>query len=370
MIKAMAREKGYFAWKMGPLQTQLRQGEYELFKFSPMFESNFVQISKQGGPTQIHNQEETVTVAITATSPVLLIPDVLLLARPIVSPEEYTPKLKNKFHPHPPVRYELTRLFPLCFVKITIHNAERQQLRFKIANGRTFYLQLSPDSKRQEDLFDAWIRIVQLLRPPLEATLSEKKEQPRKAKGQRKFQGLRRAAKQSKGPSSQHKTALKSIHDPPKKASTHQKEVKKRHKPPPSSESITSPQVTVPPSNVKSVKAQDPLTSPEREETEKKQEDNKTPFSKLEEDEEDMTKAIPGHRSPASEKAEAATKQSNSQPKRKSDPKRKHDNQSRSGQRGTTRKPRKMCALLGACVWGYPKKDERGTKAQERGKKS
>nr|XP_020669026.1 protein FAM71F2-like [Pogona vitticeps] len=364
MVQAMVHEKGYLTWKMGPLQTQLCQGEYGLFKFSPMFESNFVQINKQGQTSQIHNQEEIVTVAITSKSPLLLIPDVLLVARPLGPPEEHTPKLKSKSPRHPPTRYELTRLLPLRLVKITIHDAERQQLRFKLANGRTFYLQLSPDSKRQEDLFDAWIRMVQLLRRTSEATLSEKKEQQTKAKGQRKPQETQRAAKQSK--SSRRRTATKSSHYPPKRARTRQKEVKKRRKPPPSSESITSPPVATPPSKVKSGKAQDPHPSPEREEVAEKQEGHQTPFSKLEEEEE-MTEATSEKTEAISTPSNSATKESSSQPKRKPDPKVDPGNQSRSGQRGTARKPSKFFALLRAC---YPKKDKRGTKAQGERKKS
>uniref|UniRef100_A0A8D2Q7I8 Golgi associated RAB2 interactor protein-like Rab2B-binding domain-containing protein n=1 Tax=Varanus komodoensis TaxID=61221 RepID=A0A8D2Q7I8_VARKO len=180
---AVTRKKGFFTRKMGPLQRQLRQGEYGLFKFSPMFESDFVQISKQGGPIEIHNQEQIVTVGITSTNPLLLIPNVLLLARPTVSPEEQATKPKSRLRHHPRVRFELTRLFPLRFVKITVHNAERQQLRFKLASGRTFYLQLCSESDRREELFDAWVRIVQLLRPPSDGVLEEQKEKAKKLKG-------------------------------------------------------------------------------------------------------------------------------------------------------------------------------------------
>uniref|UniRef100_A0A670JL33 Golgi associated RAB2 interactor protein-like Rab2B-binding domain-containing protein n=1 Tax=Podarcis muralis TaxID=64176 RepID=A0A670JL33_PODMU len=173
--------KTFFTRKMGPLQRQLRQGEYGMFQFSPMFESDFIQISKQGGPVEIHNQEHIVTLGITSTSPVLLIPNVLLLARPIAPSEEHTTKAKSIFHRHPPPRYELTRLFPLRYVKISIHNAEKKQLRFKLVSGRTFYLQLCESDKRG-DLFDAWVRIVQMLRPPSEENLDE---HPKKKKGKK-----------------------------------------------------------------------------------------------------------------------------------------------------------------------------------------
>ncbi|XP_015746679.1 protein FAM71F2-like, partial [Python bivittatus] len=139
-------------------------------------------ISKQGGPIEIHNQEQIVTVGITSTNPVLLIPNVLLLARPIVPSEEHISKFRAIFHHQPPVRFELTRLFPLRFVKISIHNSEKKQLRLKLVSGRTYYLQLCPQSNRREDLFDAWVRIVQLLRPSSEISVKEQNQKNKKLK--------------------------------------------------------------------------------------------------------------------------------------------------------------------------------------------
>lgn len=86
----------------------------------------------------------------------------------------------------PNLTSHLFRLLPLCFVKITIHDAEKQQLRFKLASGRTFYLQLCPESDRREDLFHSWVRIVQLLRPSSDSTFDEQSKtsilrEPRRA---------------------------------------------------------------------------------------------------------------------------------------------------------------------------------------------
>ncbi|KAM6453371.1 Golgi-associated RAB2 interactor protein 4-like [Liasis olivaceus] len=134
-----------------------------------MLESDFVQISKRGEVIDVHNQVQTVTVAVACTSPSLLVPNVLLLARPIFPPEEPPPKLKSFVHPRLPAkRYELTRLFPLCLVRISLHNPEKKQLRFKLASGRTFYLQLCPQPGTQEDVFGLWVKVVNMLRPPSE----------------------------------------------------------------------------------------------------------------------------------------------------------------------------------------------------------
>uniref|UniRef100_A0A670ZUQ8 Golgi associated RAB2 interactor protein-like Rab2B-binding domain-containing protein n=1 Tax=Pseudonaja textilis TaxID=8673 RepID=A0A670ZUQ8_PSETE len=158
--------------EMGPLQEQLRHGEYDLLKFAPMLESDFVQISKRGEMIDVHNQIQTITVAVACTSPSTLVPNVLLLARPLFSPEEPPPKFKFFSHPCCPAkRYELTRLFPLCLVRISIHNLEKQQLRFKLASGRTFYLQLCSQPGTQGDLFGLWVKVVNMLRPPLDLSI-------------------------------------------------------------------------------------------------------------------------------------------------------------------------------------------------------
>ncbi|XP_063172800.1 uncharacterized protein LOC134506510 [Candoia aspera] len=158
--------RGLFNTAMGPLQRQLRLGEYNLLKCAAMFESDFVQVSKQGGILDVHNQVQQVRVAIAATSPGLLVPDVLLLARPVFLPQQLPPTLQHRYRPRARNRkFELTRLLPLCFVKISIHDQEEKQLRFKLVTGRTFYLQLCPPADNQKDNFDLWVKVVHLLRP-------------------------------------------------------------------------------------------------------------------------------------------------------------------------------------------------------------
>uniref|UniRef100_A0A8D0KG43 Golgi associated RAB2 interactor protein-like Rab2B-binding domain-containing protein n=1 Tax=Salvator merianae TaxID=96440 RepID=A0A8D0KG43_SALMN len=172
-----AASKGLFNTAMGPLQRQLRAGEYNLFKCATMFESDFVQVSKRGGTLDVHNQVQLVRVAIAATSPGLQVPNVLLLARPTFPPEQHQLVRQVKLrHPSLNTKFELTRLLPLCFVKISVHDLEKKQLRFKMATGRTFYLQLCPPLDAQADNFDSWVRVVHLLRPPAELK-QEKKEQ-------------------------------------------------------------------------------------------------------------------------------------------------------------------------------------------------
>uniref|UniRef100_A0A8C9DHE8 Golgi associated RAB2 interactor family member 3 n=1 Tax=Prolemur simus TaxID=1328070 RepID=A0A8C9DHE8_PROSS len=169
------RSMGVFNTSMGDLQRQLyKGGEYDIFKYAPMFESDFIQISKKGEVIDVHNRVRMVTVGIASTSPILPLPDVMLLARPAKICEEHArqgwfPKGRGR---KTAKTLELTRLLPLKFVKISIHNHEKQQLRLKLATGRTFYLQLCPSSDAREDLFFYWEKLVYLLRPPVDSCSS------------------------------------------------------------------------------------------------------------------------------------------------------------------------------------------------------
>ncbi|XP_075399290.1 Golgi-associated RAB2 interactor protein 3 [Tenrec ecaudatus] len=169
------RSMGVFNTSMGDLQRQLhRGGEYDIFKYAPMFESDFIQISKKGEVIDVHNRVRMVTVGIASTSPILPLPDVMLLARPTKDSEERVGfgRPTNVRGRKTPKSLELTRLLPLKFVKISIHDREKQQLRLKLATGRTFYLQLCPSSDAREDLFSYWEKLIYLLRPPVDSYAS------------------------------------------------------------------------------------------------------------------------------------------------------------------------------------------------------
>ncbi|KAM6224237.1 Golgi-associated RAB2B interactor protein 3-like [Rhynchocyon petersi] len=172
------RSMGVFNTSMGDLQRQLhRRGEYGIFKYAPMFESDFIQISKKGEVIDVHNQVRMMTVSIASTSPVLPLPDVMLLARPARFCEDHAGyRQPNKGRGRKAIKtLELTRLLPLKLVKISIHNGEKQQLRLKLATGRTIYLQLCASSDTHKDLFCYWEKLVCLLRPPKESYTSSSK---------------------------------------------------------------------------------------------------------------------------------------------------------------------------------------------------
>uniref|UniRef100_A0A8C9BH92 Golgi associated RAB2 interactor protein-like Rab2B-binding domain-containing protein n=1 Tax=Phocoena sinus TaxID=42100 RepID=A0A8C9BH92_PHOSS len=162
---------GLFNTTTGKLQQQLRKGECDMFKDAPVFESDFIQITKRGDLLDVYNCVCMVTVGITSSSPVLPLPDTTLLARWATGCEEHaehSQAAKGKSH-EAAKTLELTRLLPLTLVGISTHNREKQQLRVKFATGRSWYLQLCAPLDAQEDLFTSWEELIYLLRPPVES---------------------------------------------------------------------------------------------------------------------------------------------------------------------------------------------------------
>ncbi|XP_057383629.1 Golgi-associated RAB2 interactor protein 4-like [Balaenoptera acutorostrata] len=162
---------GLFNTTVGKLQQQLHKGEYDIFRYAPIFESDFIQITKRGDVIDVHNCVCMVTVGIASSSPVLPLPDIMLLARWATGCEEHAERsqaTKGKSHKAAKT-LELTRLLPLKFVRISAHNREKQQLRVKFATGRSCYLQLCPPLDAQEDLFAYWEKLIYLLRPPVDS---------------------------------------------------------------------------------------------------------------------------------------------------------------------------------------------------------
>ncbi|XP_057383380.1 Golgi-associated RAB2 interactor protein 4-like [Balaenoptera acutorostrata] len=162
---------GLFNTTVGKLQQHLHKGEYDIFRYAPIFESDFIQITKRGDVIDVHNCVCMVTVGIASSSPVLPLPDIMLLARWATGCEEHAERsqaTKGKSHKAAKT-LELTRLLPLKFVRISAHNREKQQLRVKFATGRSCYLQLCPPLDAQEDLFAYWEKLIYLLRPPVDS---------------------------------------------------------------------------------------------------------------------------------------------------------------------------------------------------------
>ncbi|XP_028333618.1 Golgi-associated RAB2 interactor protein 5A isoform X3 [Physeter macrocephalus] len=126
----------------GRLQRHLLSGEFDQLRDLPIFESNFVQVTRLG---EVANK---VTMGVAASSPALELPDLLLLAGPAK---------ENGC-------LQLFGLFPLQFVQLFVHDESRWQLKVKFRTGRAFYLQLraAPETRNRE--FGQWVRLLYRLR--------------------------------------------------------------------------------------------------------------------------------------------------------------------------------------------------------------
>ncbi|XP_069738844.1 Golgi-associated RAB2 interactor protein 5A [Phaenicophaeus curvirostris] len=115
----------------------------------PLFESDFEQVTWSGEPAG------RVTVGVVASSPLLPLPDLLVLARPLP--------------PEPPGHHQdlqLLGLLPLSCVRLSLRRHHRHQLRARLPTGRTFYLRLLAPRGQRQRLFGCWVRLLGLLQSP------------------------------------------------------------------------------------------------------------------------------------------------------------------------------------------------------------
>ncbi|XP_067408403.1 Golgi-associated RAB2 interactor protein 5A isoform X2 [Emydura macquarii macquarii] len=118
---------------MGQLQRCLARGEYGRLRECPLFESDFLQVTKSG------DVASRVTLGIAATSRRLELPDLLLLARPVP----------------PPVGAPAAAAAP---------RGCPPRGRSSSSLGRTFYLQLLAPPAQLERVFGQWVRLLYRLR--------------------------------------------------------------------------------------------------------------------------------------------------------------------------------------------------------------
>ncbi|KAH0622920.1 hypothetical protein JD844_025817 [Phrynosoma platyrhinos] len=139
------------------LQKYLWKGEYPSFQSVPMFESCFLQVTRRGRHVFIHNHSNEAIIGIATTNIKLPLPNLMFIARPVIGP------FSSGSHTGEPM---LTRLLPLKFVRISIHDPEKHLIKIKLINGRTYYLQLHAPTEEEEAQFDRWLSLVYLLHHP------------------------------------------------------------------------------------------------------------------------------------------------------------------------------------------------------------
>ncbi|KAJ7344715.1 hypothetical protein JRQ81_000665 [Phrynocephalus forsythii] len=149
---------------MGDLQKVLDKGEYISLKPAPVFESNFVQVTRRGESIYLHNRPNYVTMGICASSPNLSMPNVMLLAHSTPS----SSKADISTRPATTKRSSsdelvLTRFLPLKFVDLSVHSAKKRRIKLKLVSGRAYYLELCARPEKEAHLFHQWTQLINLL---------------------------------------------------------------------------------------------------------------------------------------------------------------------------------------------------------------
>uniref|UniRef100_A0A8C4W141 Golgi associated RAB2 interactor protein-like Rab2B-binding domain-containing protein n=1 Tax=Gopherus evgoodei TaxID=1825980 RepID=A0A8C4W141_9SAUR len=137
----------------------------------PYHLSLFAQITRRGKNVDIHNHPTEATIGIISTDNKLPLPNVMLIARPVPMQNNQVPsgyKMRGR-HEEAPSGLTLRfpcRLLPLKFVRISVHDPDRQRIKLKLINGHSYYLQLYASPGEQELLFDRWLSLIYLLHHP------------------------------------------------------------------------------------------------------------------------------------------------------------------------------------------------------------
>ncbi|XP_013908422.1 PREDICTED: uncharacterized protein LOC106538459 [Thamnophis sirtalis] len=112
-------------------------------------------VNKDGQFINIHKHPNVVVIGILASSPKLLLPDLMIIARE--KQETTNRNLKSR-------ALEITRLIPLDLVDIFVHDSSKRQLKMQLPTGDKYYLQLLGTDEKVDFLFECWMRLIYLTR--------------------------------------------------------------------------------------------------------------------------------------------------------------------------------------------------------------
>ncbi|XP_021517561.1 Golgi-associated RAB2 interactor protein 1A [Meriones unguiculatus] len=150
----------------GLLCQLIHSPEFNLFKDSVVFESTFIQVTKQGHWMDAYEKSATVILGVTSSVPCLPLPNVLLMAN-VTWPHG---PLSTCGTPGTPV-ITLSRILPLKYVELQIFNWSQRVLRVRTVTEKLYYLRLH--EKHPEAVFQFWIRLVKILQQGLSITTKD-----------------------------------------------------------------------------------------------------------------------------------------------------------------------------------------------------
>ncbi|XP_045434623.1 protein FAM71F1 [Pipistrellus kuhlii] len=151
----------------GLLCQMVHSPEFNLFPDSVVFESNFVQVKKDGNWIDIYKASYTMALGVTSSVPCLPLPNILLMAR--VKWHRGQSQTWNR--PSTAPNIILKRILPLKFVELQVCDQLQRILRLRTVTEKIYYLRLHSD--HPETVFHFWIRLVQILQKGLSITTKD-----------------------------------------------------------------------------------------------------------------------------------------------------------------------------------------------------
>ncbi|GAB1290623.1 Family with sequence similarity 71, member F2 [Apodemus speciosus] len=150
----------------GLLCQLIHSPEFNLFSDSVVFESTFIQVTKQGTWLDAYERSATMILGVTSSVPSLPLPNILLMAN-VTWPQG--PFSTSSTLGAPVIT--LSRILPLKYVELQIYDQTQRILRVRTVTEKIYYLRLH--EKHPQAVFQFWIRLVKILQKGLSITTKD-----------------------------------------------------------------------------------------------------------------------------------------------------------------------------------------------------
>ncbi|XP_032761133.1 protein FAM71F2 [Rattus rattus] len=150
----------------GLLSQLIHSPEFNLFSDSVVFESTFIQVTKQGNWMDDYERSATIILGVTSSVPSLPLPNILLMAN-VTWPQGPFSTCSTLGAPV----ITLSRILPLKYVELQIYDRTQRILRVRTVTEKIYYLRLH--EKHPQAVFRFWIRLVKILQKGLSITTKD-----------------------------------------------------------------------------------------------------------------------------------------------------------------------------------------------------
>lgn len=132
------------------------------------------QVTDGGSPVLLHHRTNRVTMGVAASLPGLVLPDILLIARPQTRKGSCLELTRCHLRPSPTATPHTPplalaaiscspRMIPLDLTRLYVHDTSARRLKLRLVTGRCYYLDLEAPDHEVGFLFDCWMRLAHLL---------------------------------------------------------------------------------------------------------------------------------------------------------------------------------------------------------------